>query len=518
MAGLFVRLKLRLIAGNLRGDTMRQVGFVFTLIAAFLVAVGGLLLMSLLRLAPADVAVDAGMVTFTVLTLTWIAGPLMVFGVDDTLDPARLTLFPLTPRQMAVGMFAASATGPWPLATLFFLAGAVVGLSRTATGALIGVVAVILQAALCLVASRAVTTALSRVLRSRRGRDLLAVGVVFVFLLTQLPNLLLNQGLGADPRLMLAELASVVRWGPPAMAAHAIADGGLAGLAEIAVVALVVIGLWWLWIAALRRTAVTSDSSTLVGSVGRSRFDALLPGGALGAVVAKELKYLRREPRGRMGWLAAVGFAVIFTFSLFSDPSGSPGAAVTLAPGCLAALMIGLQSANAFGIDGRALWMNAIVYASPRDVRTDLAGRHLAVCVVAVPLLAVLSIGAALIAGDVLWSLQATAAATGLLLVGLGTGAVTSVILPYTYPDRLNAFTSAAPGQGGAAFAGAFGAMIVTSVLALPFLLPALFGVGWIGLLAVPYGLVVAWAGRRLASVIGYARLPDLLGAVSRPS
>lgn len=518
MAWLFVGLKLRLIAGNLRGDTMRQVGFVFTVIAAVMVGAGGFLLMSLLRLAPPEVAVDAGMVLFTLLTVIWVVGPLLVFGVDETLDPARLTLFPLTARQMAAGMFAASATGPWPLASLFLLLGAVVGLARGPAGVLIGLVAVVLQAALCLVASRAVTTGLSRLLRTRRGRDVLAVGVVFVILLTQLPNLLLNRGLGGEPREFLSGLATVVRWGPPGMAAHAIADGALLGLAEVVVVGLVVLGLGRLWIAALRKAMVTADSSTQLGSVRRSRFDGLLPGGALGAVVAKELKYVRREPRGRMGWMAAIGFSGVLMFSLSSGPHGLEGSALAVAPACIGALMIGLQASNAFGIDGRALWMNAIVYASARDMRTDFAGRHLAISLVAIPLLAVLSVAAALVAGHLPWALPALLTASGLLLVSLGVGAVTSVILPYTYPDRINAFTSAAPGQGGVAFAGSFGAMLGTSVLAFPLVLPVFLGLTWVALLTVPYGLAVAFGGRRLASMIGYARLPDLLGAVSRPS
>ncbi|WP_248961854.1 hypothetical protein [Sphaerisporangium perillae] len=518
MAWLFVRLKLRLIAGNLRGDVMRQVGFVFTLIAAALAACGGFALMSLLRLAPPDVALDAGMVLFTLLTLIWVIGPLLVFGVDETLDPARLALFPLTARQMATGMFAASVTGPWPLASLLVLLGAVVGLSRSLTGVLVGLVAAVLQLAFCLVASRVVTTALSGVLRTRRGRDLLAVGVVFVILLTQVPNLLLNQGVGGDPRVFLSGLASIVRWGPPAMAAHAIADGALAGLAEIAVVGVVVLALGDVWIAVLRRAMVRADSSTQVGSVRRSRFDGLLPAGPLGAVVAKELKYVRREPRGRMGWMAAVGFAGILMFSLSGGPNGLEGAALAVAPACIGALMIGLQASNAFGIDGRALWMNAIVYSSQRDLRTDFAGRHLAVSLVAVPLLAVLSIAAALFAGYPPWVLPALLTSAGLLQIALGVGAVTSVVLPYTYPERINAFTSAAPGQGGVAFAGSFGAMLGTSLLAVPVVLPVFLGLTWVALLAVPYGLAVAFAGRRLAAMIGYARLPDLLTAVSRPS
>ncbi|GAA2787781.1 hypothetical protein [Nonomuraea dietziae] len=105
-----------------------------------------------------------------------------------------------------------------------------------------------------------------------------------------------------------------------------------------------------------------------------------------------------------------------------------------------------------------------------------------------------------------------------MLGVGLGVGALTSVLVPYTVPDRLNAFTGAAPGQGGVAFVASIGAMIVTALLALPVVLPVLLGVTWMSVVALPYGLALAWAGRVLASRIGYPRMPELLAAISKPT
>ncbi|MEO3808760.1 hypothetical protein ABGB17_07135 [Sphaerisporangium sp. B11E5] len=519
MAWLFAGLKLRLVAGNLRGGGLTRIaGFVVTVLAALVVGGGGLAVLSLLRLAPADVAAGAGVLVFTLVAVVWVVGPLMAFGVDDTLDPSRLALFPLTARQMAVGMFAASATGPWPFATLLLLTGAVIGVARGPGGVLIGVVAAVLQFALCVVASRAVTTALSRLLRTRRGRDLLAVGVLLLILAPQIPNLLLQRGAGDAPREMLARLAGTLRWTPPGMAAHAMADGGLVAFAELAVVALVVVVLGAVWIATLRRVMVTADASTQVGSVRRSRFDALLPGGVIGAVAAKELKYLRREPRGRLGWMTAVAVPVITMFSLANSGAPLPGLLAALIPAGAAALMIGLQGANAFGLDGRALWMNAVVHASERDLRTDLAGRHLAVSVAAAPLLLIISVAGALAGGDASSAVPALLGSAGLLGTALGVSAVISVVLPYTFPERINSFTSAAPGQGGVALAGAVAALLATSVLAVPVTLPAFLGATWVTLLAVPYGLLVAAGGRRLAAMIGYPRLPELMAAVSRPT
>lgn len=92
---LFARLKLRLLVSNLRGDLQRKLGFIFTLVAATCLAAVGFFLMSLLRFAPPDVASELAVLAFSVFLIGWMTVPLLVFGLDDTLDPAKLALFPL---------------------------------------------------------------------------------------------------------------------------------------------------------------------------------------------------------------------------------------------------------------------------------------------------------------------------------------------------------------------------------------------------------------------------------------
>ncbi|MEU7741697.1 hypothetical protein [Nonomuraea sp. NPDC049158] len=514
---LFAQLKLRLLAGNLRGDIQRKLGFIFTLIMSVFVSVIGFLLMSLLRLAPHDVAASIVIVVFSVMLIGWMVVPLLAFGLDDTLDPARLSLFPLPTHRLAVGMFTASATGVWPLATLIVTAGALVGLATGVGGVLLGIVAVLLQFALCLVASRLVTTALSSALRTRRGRDVLAVAAIFVVLLAQLPNLLLNSNIG-DLAGMLRQVSALLRWTPSGMAAHAMADGGLTGLAELVVVALVVVVVGWLWIKALSRALVTPDSSTRAASVrrGSGLVDRFVPSGPLAAVVTKELKYIRREPRYRVGWFSSVLVAVVVGFSF--TRSGEAGASMPILLTTSAGMMIALQSVNSFGIDGRSLWMNAVTMGSERGLSTDLAGRHLAGALVAAPLLALIAVGAGLVAGHPESILPAVLIGLGALGTGFGVGSVTSVVIPYTVPERMNAFSGAAPGQGGQAFVSGLGALLGISLLSLPFVVPLLFGLLWVSVLAPFYGLLAEALGRRLGAKIGFPRLPELLAAVSRPT
>lgn len=514
---LFAQLKLRLLAGNLRGDVQRKIGFVLTLLLAAGLAALGFLLMSLLRLAAPDVAADLVTLAFTALLAGWMIVPLLAFGVDDTVDPAKLALLPLRTPRLAVGMFTASVIGVWPAALLIMTLGALVGLASGAGGWLIGLLAVLVQFALCVVASRLITTALSSALRTRRGRDVLAVAALLVVLLAQLPNLLLNSGF-ADPGALLHRLAGALRWTPPGMLAHAISDGGLLALAEVVLVALLTVVLAVLWIKALSRALVTPGDSVKAATVRRESglIDRFLPDGPLAAVVTKELKYIRREPRYRVGWVSAIALTVILAFSLTRGGTGGSGTAIALAS--IAAGMITLQSVNAFGIDGRSIWMNAVASGDERGLATDLAGRHLASALIAVPLIAVIATGAALFTGHPSAIPPALLAGWGVLGIGLGVGSVTSVVLPYTVPERMNAFTGAAPGQGGLAFASAMGAMVAISVLSLPFVVPMAFGLTWASVLAPFYGLLMETLGRRLAARVGFRRTPELLAAVSRPT
>jgi ABC-2 type transport system permease protein len=180
--------------------------------------------------------------------------------------------------------------------------------------------------------------------------------------------------------------------------------------------------------------------------------------------------------------------------------------------------MISLQSGNAFGIDGRSLWMNAVAFRSEEDLRTDLAGRHLANCLVAAPVLLLIAIITALLSGSPQGIVPGFLAGLGALGIGLGVGSVTSVTIPYTMPERLNAFSGAAPGQGGQAFASSMGTMLGITLLALPVIVPMVFGLLWVSVLAPFYGLLIEILGRRLAGKIGFPRLPELLAAVSKPT
>ena len=267
----------------------------------------------------------------------WLILPLLAFGLDGTLDPATLALYPLRTRPLAVGLLAASATGAWPLANVIGLLGVTVGLARGALGLLIAVVAVLLQVLFCITLARFVTTGMAGLLRSRRGKDLAAFLIIPIFALYEAFAQVVPR-LAAEGKLTAASFAGIdawLRWLPPGLAAHAIQDAsdGHAGAAllRLALLAAVIVVLGWLWIRSLGRALVTADTTTQSSAV-RGAALPFARYGLRGTVAARFWIYQRREPVSLVYWgviavvMAAASVSTIRTpaYHRGADPQRGP--------------------------------------------------------------------------------------------------------------------------------------------------------------------------------------------------
>ena len=266
MARLLVQLKLRLLTNALRSSRAAKVGFVVSTIFAALVAVGTFVVLAALRGQSASV--DQTAAVFTVFAFGWLILPLLVFGLDGTLDPATLAMYPLRTRPLAIGLLAASVTGAWPLANLLGLLGVLVGLARGGLGMFVALLAVLLQVLFCITLARFVTTSMAGLLRSRRGKDLAAFLVIPIFALYEAFAQVVPR-LAAEGKITAATFAGIdkwLRWLPPGLAAHAIQDAstGRAGTALLllGLLAAVIVVLGGLWVRSLGRALVTVDTST----------------------------------------------------------------------------------------------------------------------------------------------------------------------------------------------------------------------------------------------------------------
>jgi ABC-2 type transport system permease protein len=224
VARLLVQLKLRLLVNALRSSNSAKISFIISSAFAVLLAVFTFIVLAGFR--GKSTSVELTSVIFTVFAFGWLIAPILVFGVDSTLDPATLALYPLRTRPLAAGLLAASFTGFWPLANVVGLLGVTVGLASGGLGVIVAVAAVVLQVLFCIALSRFVTTSLASLLRSRRGRDLAAFLIIPLVALYEFFTQVVPKA-ASEGKITAASFTgfdSWMRWLPPGLAAHAIQD------------------------------------------------------------------------------------------------------------------------------------------------------------------------------------------------------------------------------------------------------------------------------------------------------
>ena len=520
MARLLVALKLRLLRNALHSSTAVKVSFLVSTSFAVLTAVGTFVILALLRGHSASVDVTA--VIFTVFAFGWLILPIFAFGLDSTLDPATLALYPLRLRPLAVGLLAASATGAWPLANVIGLLGVTVGLARGVSGVLVAVVAVVLQVLFCITLARLVTTSMAGLLRSRRGKDLAAFLIIPLFALYEFFTQVVPKE-AADGKFTVASfrgLDSWLRWLPPGLAAHAIgdaSDGHLGpALLRLALLAAVIVVAGWLWVRSLSRALVTADTTTQSSRV----HGAALPlarYGLRGAVTARFWIYQRRDPTSLVFWaLTAVIMAAVSARSLLG-PDRHP--ALILASAVLGAGFVGYFHANTVGLTGPPFILEASALTGRRELRSYFAGQDIAVGVIAVPLLTAVSFGLAAVAGRPGFGFLGTAVGLAGLGAALALSNIFTVVIPYPMDKRPgNPLRQAAQGYASYQFLAVFGSVGGTALLASPVIIatvltsadPASVRMPALLLFATAYGLALTIAGPRIAAAAAKRRLPEL--------
>lgn len=533
VTGVFVRLKLTLLRNGLRVSTGRTVGWCVGVAFALLYALANGAGMIALRHNEHGPAVA---VTLTaVLGLGWAVVPLFFFGGDDTLDPTRLTMLPLRPRPLLTALMVSSLVGVGPLATSLVVAGAAVCVAHSAAAAAVAVVAGVLVVATCVGLSRAVAAANTRLLTSRKGRDLALLSGLFVAVGAQLANLgaqSLSDGNGLDGA---DSVGRVVRWIPPATAVdavHSTSRGayGLAVLQLALTAAAVVLVLWW-WHRSLVRLMVSPDASTIAaapaeagrrgprtGRAGRAgRGPRLrLPEGRTGTVMQRQFRYMWRDPRAKAA--TASGLAVGLLLPLVAVVQHGSVYQCLWAAG-----LLGVQMYNQFGTDGSAFWMVVSATADRRDAELELRGRALSVACVAFPYVTVVTTGAAILLGEVGALAETLGLSYAFLGALVGVGCAASVRFPYAVP-RDNPFANAAPGQSGVVALNVLGGTLTGAVLSLPVIVPVIalhvtghHGLLWLALpVGAAYGAALAALAVRLTAPWMLRRLPEILATVAR--
>jgi ABC-2 type transport system permease protein len=523
MARILVQLKLRLLRNALRASTGAKVSFVVSTTLACLLAAGTFAVLAAFR--GMAISVNLTTVIFTLFAFGWLIAPVFAFGLDGTLDPATLALYPLRSRPLATGLLAASATGAWPLANVIGLLGVTVGLASGALGELVAVVAVLLQVLFCITLARFVTTSMARLLRSRRGRDFAAFLIIPIVALYEIFTQVVPRA-AAQGKLTTQSFAGFdawIRWLPPGLAAHAIQDAsnGHAGtaVARLALLAAIIAALGWLWVRSLSRALVTADTSTQSSRVHSSALP-FARSGLRGTVAARFWIYQRREPISLVYWGMTAVITAAASVAAFTGKGRSPN--VLLLGAVLGAAFVGAFHANSVGLTGPPFIFEATALTGRRELRSYFSGQDLALAVIAVPLLIVIVFGLAVADRQPEYGFLSTALVLAALGAALAMSNIFSVALPYPLAKRAgNPMPQAAQGYAAYGIGGVLGTVLAVGMAVTPVIVaivltgtdPAVTRNLVLLPAAACYGLVLAWLGVRISARLAEPKVPELVQA-----
>ena len=520
MVAHLVRLKLSLLRNSLRRSVPQLVGMV--LAALYALGVVGLVASGLvaLRFSP-DVGLARSVVTVlgSAVTLGWFVVPVLLSGVDQTLDPVRFATFAVPRRQLLAGMLAAALVGiPGVVVSILALTTTVTW-SRSPQAVAVALVAAVVGVLTCVTLSRVSTSGLSALGQSRRGRETASAAGGLLFVAVGLGSGWIAEQ-ASRPDLM-GSLASLLGWTPLGLAWAAPADvatGSLGtGLLRLALAVLVLVLLLALWDVLLRR-ALENPRSVSARTRGRdvgAGWFARLPGTPTGAVAARELTYWRRDAR----YVVAIGMIPLLPLVLLVPAAGgSETWLLGMAP--VVGYLLGWGMHNDLAYDGTAFWLHVGTGVPGRADRLGRLAPTAVLGAVLVPGYAVLS---SALSGR--WSMLPAdlGAGVALLLSGFGVASVVSALKPYPVPAAGESPFSAPPGAMGVTLAVQVVAGLAVTLLSAPVLalwLVALGGAAWAGWAALVLALVLGTAcvlvGVRSGAAIYDRRAPDLLSDLAR--
>ncbi|BDZ44386.1 hypothetical protein [Naasia aerilata] len=177
-----MRLKLRLLVNSFKRSPWQVVGLVLAVLYGFGVAVLGVALLIGLRFADAELARNATVLGGSLIVLGFLLVPL-AFGVDDTLDPRRFSLYGIPNTRLATAL-AVTALISVPSAALALIAlASIVTWSRDPGIFLLGVISAPLVLATCVLAARVSTSVAAFLLATRRAREFMAVVAILALVL-----------------------------------------------------------------------------------------------------------------------------------------------------------------------------------------------------------------------------------------------------------------------------------------------------------------------------------------------
>ena len=142
MVALLVRLKLTLLKNSLRRSIWRTVGLIIALSYALGIVIAVLAAMVGLRYTSLALTADVTVIAYAGLTVGWLLMSMLVFGVDETIDPGKFALLPVRASELLPGLLLAGLVSAPGVATVLVGVGLLITWARTVPLTLAALIAV----------------------------------------------------------------------------------------------------------------------------------------------------------------------------------------------------------------------------------------------------------------------------------------------------------------------------------------------------------------------------------------
>ncbi|MFO7298611.1 MAG: hypothetical protein DIU67_000275 [Actinomycetes bacterium] len=524
----FVGLKARLTWNGIKHDPQRRFGFPIALALLTWLAVwlAGKHLDLSAMLRDTDPAAFPHYMTWVAVLgfVAWTTLPVIIFPLDENLDPMQLAVLPITGTRMILGLAAASLVAPATVVPVVLL---VTNAAIVPAGWWMAIPASLVYLATLAVATQLFSAAVSALLRTRRGRDLatfliLGMGGGAFFAYRRIADTIDEIGLAAAVK--SAPLEGWANLLPPVAAQRAIlaaARGGFLpalGLLVVAAAGLLLLSIVWRRL--LRHMLTTPPEGSRPARRARRLGMATGPWGAVPTLARKELRFYVRDPRQRLVWTGTVifvGLAVAGSMvgaSMITDLRSSSWAPL-FAP--VLVLFVGLPIAlNQFGWERNAASYLFVLPVKPRQM---ILGKNLAVAMALTIETTIFAVGLSAFTGSWRW----TPLVVPLMLCAIGcqlaVGNMVSVLAPLRLPREGTDVFAQSTEQGCLAIAAqtvsffTIGLLLVIPASAA--VLTVAFGEAlspWVTAgIAILWGAVVYLVSLALSSRLLGRRLPEVV-------
>ncbi|GAB2525830.1 transporter [Paramicrobacterium agarici] len=498
MVAVLVGLRFRSMWNALQRNPWQLVGAILG--ALYGLGMLGLLFVGfvLLSLAPLELARLAVVGAGSVLLLGWLIGPLVTVGVDQTLDPVKLSPFPVPRNTLFVALTASGVLGIPGIVTAVAALGSAIVWWRHPLAIVAALVCAAVAVLTCVTASRAFMAVSSGVSSGRRFRELTGV-LIFIPLILLGPIIVgITEGARSFAD-VLPTIATVLGWTPFGAAWAVPGDvaagewGAAAARFAIALATLAVCVMLWRsglnrMLSSPLRSTSSAQSRKGLGMLG------IVPDSRTGAVMARSLTYWMRDPRYAQQLIVVPLIVALMVFYGMMGDGGSVQPTIGL---ILAAYFLSTSLYADVSYDGTAFALH--LTTGVRGI-ADRAGRALAVAAFAVPLIVILTVAVVALTGDVA-SLPATLGVTlGITLAGFAAASVTSALLVFPVPKAGDNPFKSQPGAALPSMLAMLGTFGGATVLALPVIV--------LGIVTIVTGsTVIGWITLAVGAVVGAAEL-----------